>query len=76
MRKRNLRASGKSQRGEDRMREEGTPVKIAGILGDWTARALERSAIPERTCGAEAEARVDVELRPWAGLGAEVSDSQ
>ena len=45
MRKRDLRASGKSQRGGDRMREEGTPVRIAGILGNWTGRALERNAL-------------------------------
>ena len=36
-------------RNGDRMREEGTPVRIAGILGHWTGRALERNAIPERT---------------------------
>ena len=79
VRKRDLRASGKSQRGGDRMREEGTPVRIAGILGNWTGRALERNALflrehGERTWGAEA--RVDVELRPWAGGGAEAGDSQ
>ena len=45
VRKRDLRASGKSQRGGDRMREEGTPVRIAGILGNWTGRALERNAL-------------------------------
>ena len=61
-------------RNGDRMREEGTPVRIAGILGHWTGRALERNAIPERTWGAVA--RVDVELRPWAGGGAEAGDSQ
>ena len=59
VRKRDLRASGKSQRGGDRMREEGTPVRIAGILGNWTGRALERNALflrehGERTWEAEA----------------------
>ena len=79
MRKRDLRASGKSQRGGDRMREEGTPVRIAGILGNWTGRALERNALLLREHGErtwEAEARVDVELRPWAGGGAEVGNTR
>ena len=32
-------------RNGDRMREEGSPVRIAGILGYWTGRALERNAL-------------------------------
>ena len=45
-------------------------------LGHWTDGALERNArsVPERTWGAEA--RVDVELRPWAGGGAEVGNTR
>ena len=61
------------------MREEGTPVRIAGILGNWTGRALERNALFLREHGErtwEAEARVDVELRPWAGGEAEAGNSR
>ena len=48
-------------------------------LGDWTGRALERNALLLREHGErtwEAEARVDVELRPWAGGGAEVGNTR
>ena len=48
-------------------------------LGDWTGRALERNALFLREHGErtwEAEARVDVELRPWAGGGAEVGNTR
>ena len=54
-------------------------VRIAGILGDWTGRALERNALLLREHGErtwEAEARVDVELRPWAGGEAEAGNSR
>jgi len=48
-------------------------------LGDWTGRALERNALLLREHGErtwEAEARVDVELRPWAGGEAEAGNSR
>ena len=76
--------SGKSEREGEKWRQDegrGDAGKDCWDrrLGDWTGRALERNALflrehGERTWGAEA--RVDVELRPWAGGGAEVGDSR